>query len=84
MSSAKLIGNRPCPACEFDRARVSLGKNETLSILCPECGTLSMVKSPKAVDALKKKLGITPASSPAPTAAAPAKDGGFGTWLNGK
>jgi hypothetical protein len=59
------IGKVKCPACDFDRARVNEGKNMTLSITCSECGCLSMVKSPKAVAALRARLGVAaPAKAP--------------------
>lgn len=62
----------PCSACDAPRARVKPGKNGTYSINCPECGSLTMVKSPKAVAALLKKLGV--AEQPKPANATPFDD----------
>lgn len=55
MSGAQ-IGSVNCSACGFERARVNEGKNGTLSIVCSECGSLTMVKSPKAVATLRQRL----------------------------
>jgi uncharacterized Zn finger protein len=73
--SDRQIGTCACNACGFERARVKTGKNETLSISCSECGSLTMVKSPKAVAALKSRLGVAPAD------AAPANKKSFGDFL---
>lgn len=64
MSDGKVIGNQGCAACG-ETATVKEGKNGTLSIHCGACGTQSIVKSPKAVAALRSRLGVT-APAPAP------------------
>jgi DNA-directed RNA polymerase subunit RPC12/RpoP len=52
-----------CAACGFERAQIKSGSNGTMSIHCTECGTLAMVKSPKAVAALRQRMtGSAPAA----------------------
>lgn len=51
------IGIERCSACGFERARVKEGRNGTLAIHCTECGSTTMVKSPKAVGSLRARLG---------------------------
>ncbi len=78
-----VLGMVECPSCDHKRAEVREGKNGAASIFCPECGSQTLAKSPKASAALRARVlksrspaaaapsGSTPAA-PKPAAAAPA------------
>jgi hypothetical protein len=61
-----MIGTIGCIACGFERAAVKDGRNGTLSVHCTECGTQTLVKSPKAVAAMRARIGAAPAPTKAP------------------
>jgi ribosomal protein L37E len=76
--TSRKIGTTPCNACGFERADVKEGKNGTLSISCCECGTGSFVKSPKAVAALRARIGAAPAPAKA------SNQDTFATFMSGQ
>lgn len=82
----EILGQVSCTACGHPRGNVKTGKNGTLSVSCTECGALTMVKSPKAVGALRERLGGAQAPAPAKKegAPAPAADGqSFDDFMKG-
>lgn len=71
-----VLGFVECPSCDHKRAEVREGKNGAASIFCPECGSQTLAKSPKASAALRSRVVKTrspAAAAPASGTPAPAK-----------
>jgi len=64
-----VLGMVQCPSCDHPRAEVREGKNGAASIFCPECGSQTLAKSPKASAALRARV----VKAKTPAAAAPSR-----------
>lgn len=62
-----VLGFVECPSCDHKRAEVREGKNGAASIFCPECGSQTLAKSPKASAALRARVVKTRSPAAAAT-----------------